>query len=42
MIFEVKCDGERTYGPDAHTYCLFYSIRWVLKLPFPFHCINAK
>ena len=21
--------GERTYGPDAHTYCLFYSIRWL-------------
>ena len=28
MIFEVKCDEERrTYGPDPHTYCLFYSIR---------------
>ena len=32
MIFEVKCDErtkneERTNGPDAHTYCLFYSIR---------------
>ena len=20
--------NERTYGPDAHTYCLFYSIRF--------------
>ena len=32
MIFEVKCDertkNERTNGPDAHTYCLFYSIRY--------------
>ena len=32
MIFEVKCDerrtNERTYGPDAHMYCLFYSIRY--------------
>ena len=37
MIFEVECDErmneertneERTNGPDAHTYCLFYSIRF--------------
>ena len=32
MIFEVECDeertNERTYGLDAHTYCLFYSIRY--------------
>ena len=30
MIFEVECDeltNLRTYGLDAHTYCLFYSIR---------------
>ena len=34
MIFEVKCDELtylRTYGPDAHTYCLFYSIRYNTK-----------
>ena len=37
MIFEVKCDEltylRRTYGPDAHTYCLFYSIRFVVSGP---------
>ena len=29
VIFEVECDKrtKRTHGPDAHTYCLFYSIR---------------
>ena len=39
MIFEVKCDErtkneERTNGPDAHTYCLFYSIRYVFRVKF--------
>ena len=29
LLFEVEGGGtnERTYGPDAHTYCLFYCIR---------------
>ena len=25
---EERTNEERTNGPDAHTYCLFYSIRW--------------
>ena len=28
--------NERTYGPDAHTYCLFYSIRWAFALTTKF------
>ena len=31
MIFEVECDKRRTYGPDAHTYCLFYKYRYTLR-----------
>ena len=30
MTNEERRTNERTYGPDAHTYCLFYSIRFVL------------
>ena len=31
MIFEVECytTKRRTYGQDAHTYCLFYCIRFI-------------
>ena len=41
MIFEVKCDERRTknerrtYGLDAHTYCLFYKYRCAYPGLFP-------